>query len=42
MSAGNNNSDVREEFVKIVHTVLCKSNANEIRGNSSFVLATFL
>ena len=23
-------------------TVLCKSNANEIRGNSSFVLATFL
>ena len=23
-------------------TVLCKSNANEIRGNSFFVLATFL
>ena len=23
-------------------TVLCNSNANEIRGNSSFVLATFL
>ena len=25
-----------------ISTVLCKSNANEIRRNSSFVLATFL
>ena len=25
-----------------IHTVLCKSNANEICGNSSSVLVTFL
>ena len=29
-------------LIQAVSTVLCKSNANEIRGNSSFVLATFL
>ena len=33
--------DSKEEFTEQA-TVLCKSNANEIRRNSSFVLATFL
>ena len=27
--------------MSVSHTVLCKSNANEVRRNSSFVLANF-